>query len=155
MDGIPARSWLHIARAAVSDSGNYSCTAGDTVMAKVRVHVLDGELGHEPRCSLPTRSTHTPATLLSPLPSLLRLLPLFYPLPSLLRSLPLFSPLPPLHLTLPFHLPSLPSLPFPSLILSLKTTPSFLFPSRNSSLYTPLHSTLPFHSPSFSSHPIP
>lgn len=41
--GSGLSSWLHIARAAVSDSGTYSCTAGDTVTADVRVHVLDGE----------------------------------------------------------------------------------------------------------------
>ncbi|KAK8401921.1 hypothetical protein O3P69_001196 [Scylla paramamosain] len=41
--GSGLSSWLHIARAAVSDSGNYTCTAGDTVTAGVRVHVLDGE----------------------------------------------------------------------------------------------------------------
>lgn len=41
--GSGLSSWLHIARAAVSDSGNYSCAAGDTVTADVRVHVLDGE----------------------------------------------------------------------------------------------------------------
>ncbi|ROT69399.1 Roundabout 1-like protein [Penaeus vannamei] len=36
-------TWLHIARAAVEDSGNYTCAAGDTITAHVRVHVLDGE----------------------------------------------------------------------------------------------------------------
>ncbi|KAG0711736.1 hypothetical protein GWK47_019977 [Chionoecetes opilio] len=41
--GSGLSSWLHIARAAVSDSGNYSCSAGDTIRAEVRVHVLDGE----------------------------------------------------------------------------------------------------------------
>ncbi|XP_063887030.1 hemicentin-1-like [Scylla paramamosain] len=41
--GSGLSSWLHIARASVSDTGNYTCTAGDTVTAGVRVHVLDGE----------------------------------------------------------------------------------------------------------------
>ncbi|XP_071514727.1 roundabout homolog 1-like [Panulirus ornatus] len=41
--GAGLSSWLHIARAAVSDTGNYTCTAGDTVNASVRVHILDGE----------------------------------------------------------------------------------------------------------------
>ncbi|XP_069178012.1 cell adhesion molecule 1 [Procambarus clarkii] len=41
--GAGLSSWLHIARAAVTDSGNYSCSAGDAVNTSVRVNVLDGE----------------------------------------------------------------------------------------------------------------
>ncbi|KAK8737328.1 hypothetical protein OTU49_004445, partial [Cherax quadricarinatus] len=41
--GSGLSSWLHIARASVSDSGNYTCSAGDAVNTSVRVHVLDGE----------------------------------------------------------------------------------------------------------------
>nr|XP_053642182.1 hemicentin-1-like [Cherax quadricarinatus] len=41
--GAGLSSWLHIARASVRDSGNYTCSAGDAVNTSVRVHVLDGE----------------------------------------------------------------------------------------------------------------
>lgn len=40
--GSGITSWLHIARAAVTDSGNYTCRAGEVARADVRVHVLDG-----------------------------------------------------------------------------------------------------------------
>ncbi|XP_042205726.1 hemicentin-1-like [Homarus americanus] len=41
--GSGLSSWLHIARAVVTDTGNYTCSAGETITASVRVHVLDGE----------------------------------------------------------------------------------------------------------------
>lgn len=40
--GAGLSSWLHIAHASLTDNGNYTCSAGDSVYAFVRVHVLDG-----------------------------------------------------------------------------------------------------------------
>lgn len=61
-------TWLHIARAAVEDSGNYTCAAGDTITAHVRVHVLDGESSAAMQHSTttdgaPTRSPRRTASL--------------------------------------------------------------------------------------------
>lgn len=38
-------SWLRVKAAAVTDSGNYSCSAPEAETATVRIQVLDGECG--------------------------------------------------------------------------------------------------------------
>ncbi|XP_064096191.1 hemicentin-1-like [Macrobrachium nipponense] len=60
--GMGISSWLHIARATESDSGNYTCSAGDTVMRSVRVHVLDGESSAAMQHSTTDGGTHTCTT---------------------------------------------------------------------------------------------
>ncbi|XP_042882351.1 hemicentin-1-like [Penaeus japonicus] len=62
MVGGGLTTWLHIARAATEDSGNYTCAAGDTINAHVRVHVLDGESSAAMQHSTTTGAASSPSS---------------------------------------------------------------------------------------------
>ncbi|KAK4287016.1 hypothetical protein Pmani_039902, partial [Petrolisthes manimaculis] len=72
--GYGITSWLHIARAAVTDSGNYTCRAGEVARADVRVHVLDEETSAGLQHPTTDRGTPVVCPPVPPLPLLLMMM---------------------------------------------------------------------------------